>query len=388
MSDIALRTGAMAGGIENQVPFLMSHLAARGHETTLVVPGLDELPRTLAGVQILSGWDPLKGVRGVRALTYRLPHLRRVLGEVSADAYYICGFSHLAPSLVTAAREVGGCSLLALASDADLYLQRGSKRGADEGLFQRSGEGRAASFYYRERGLRRASCVIAQTEWQLERCRLLGLRSEVVSNVVGTPPDDVSGEGDGADVIYVGSLSKWKGIDTLLELVTTLDDVSFEIVGPVRTTVPQSTIDRLLHAPNVRYLGKLPHALAWARMRRSRILVNTSPLEGFANVMLEAWAVGTPVVSLSHDPNGLLSREEPLGFCAGGSLADMVSMIRRLLADDEGRASAGRRAAEYVRKAHSPSEICRQFEELVGNLRTEDHRLRSRSPRKVRETHR
>ena len=355
----------VTGGIENQVPLLAWHLAARGHDTTLVVPGMDGGPRSHRGVGVVSGWDPDVGRRGVRAFTYRLPQLRRTLAQLAADTYYICGYSQLAPSLVSAAREVGACSLLALASDVDLRLRRGAKGSVRRSLYERSQESLAASLYYRQRGLRRASCVVAQTKEQLERCRFLGLRSTMISNVVDAPPPDIPGEGPESDVIYVGSLSRWKGVDTLAELVTALGEVSFEIVGPIRDSVPQPLADRLLQAPNVRYLGRLPHTSAWARIRRSRVLINTSPVEGFANTMLEAWAVGTPVVSFAADPNGLLSDPDPFGLCAGGSLSTMVTMIRSMLADDEGREAAGRRASEYVRNVHSPSTICSQFEDLV-----------------------
>jgi glycosyltransferase involved in cell wall biosynthesis len=359
------------GGIENQVPLLASHLAARGHDTTIVVPGMGGEPRSHRGVEIVTGWDPTIGRRGVRAFTYRLPQFRRTLTQLAADAYYLCGYSHLAPSLVTAAHDVGACSLLALASDADLSLRRGTRGGVRRSLYEWSQESVPASLYYRQRGLRRASCVVAQTKEQLERCRLLGLRSKMISNVVDAPPPAGNDEDPGSDVIYVGSLSRWKGIDALAELVAALGEVSFEIVGPVKDSVPPTLVDQLLQASNVRYLGRLPHAAAWDRIRRSRVLINTSPVEGFANVMLEAWAVGIPVVSLAADPNGLLSGPDPFGRCARGSVAAMVTMIRSMLADDEGRKATGRRASEYVRNVHSPSTICGQLEDLVAALQAD-----------------
>ena len=96
-----------AGGAENQVGLLLSHLAKRGHEATLVVPGLDAAPAIRNGVRVISGWDASRGRRGIRAFTYRLPQLRRVLHDVAADVYYARGFSNIAPSLVTTARAAG-----------------------------------------------------------------------------------------------------------------------------------------------------------------------------------------------------------------------------------------------------------------------------------------
>lgn len=376
------------GGAENQVALLLAHLASRGHEATLVVPGLADVPSTRQGVRVLSGWDPQPGVRGLRAFTYRLPRLRQVLREVAADAYYIRGFSYFAPSLVSAARDAGGASLLALASDADLRLQRdvpGSDRGS---IYERLLIGRMASLHYQRRGLSRATWVIAQTTGQLEECGRLGLPVVLIANMVEEPPPVVDPD-EGADVIWVGSLSRWKGVDALAGLVTALPEVRFEVVGPRRDNVAATTLDRVLRTANVRYLGELPHAAAWARMRRARLLANTSPLEGFPNTMLEAWAAGTPVVSLAANPDDLLAanpddllaaapddlpaagrsmgrRPAALGLCAGGSSAALVDMVRRLLNDEEGRRAAGRRAIDYVRSVHSPAAVCRSFEKLVG----------------------
>ena len=223
--------------------------------------------------------------------------------------------------------------------------------------------------------------MIAQTTGQLEECGRLGLSAVRIASIVEEPPPPVAGPDDGADVIWVGSLSRWKGVDALAGLVAALPEVRFEVVGPQRDNVAATTLDRVLRAANVRYLGELPHAAAWARMRRARLLANTSPLEGFSNTMLEAWAAGTPVVSLAANPDDLLAANPDdlptagrspercsaaLGLCAGGSPAALVDMVRRLLDDKEGRRAAGRRAINYVRSVHSPVAVCRSFEELVG----------------------
>ena len=85
-------------GAENQVALLMTHLAARGHETTLVVPGLDASPSDAGRAYMFSAAGLRdRGLRGVRAFTYRLPQLKRILRDLAADVYYIRGFSHLAP---------------------------------------------------------------------------------------------------------------------------------------------------------------------------------------------------------------------------------------------------------------------------------------------------
>jgi len=361
-----------AGGAQNQVGLLMSHLAELGHEVTLVVPGLGAAPAIKRGVHVVSGWDANRGLRGVRAFTYRLPQLRRVLRDVAADVYYVRGFSHLAPSLVKAARSVGAHSLLGLASDADLSLKRLAVDTSARGMYERLQDGRAASLCYREGGLRRATCVVAQTQGQLDRCKALKLRARLVANIVETPPAQTKegDDADAADVIWVGSLSRLKGVEELASLVGDLADVSFEIVGPIHADIAPGMLDRLLTADNVTYHGELSHDAAWRRMRRARLLINTSPREGFSNVMLESWAVGTPVVSLAANPDSLLSGRDSLGLCAQGDPAEMAAMIRMILGDSAVLSATGQRAVDYVRRAHSPQVVCEQFESLVADLPT------------------
>jgi len=113
--------GQPSGGSEGQTALLARHLALRGHEVTLVVPGLQREATAVSGVRLLSGWDPSHGVRFLRAPTYRYPMLRRVLVNVRADAYYTRTVTFFTPTVIAAAHRASAPAFLALASDRDLY---------------------------------------------------------------------------------------------------------------------------------------------------------------------------------------------------------------------------------------------------------------------------
>jgi putative glycosyltransferase (TIGR04348 family) len=81
--------------------------------------------------------------------------------------------------------------------------------------------------------------------------------------------------------------------------------------------------------PRYRWLGELPQAEALGVLARSRLLALTSRSEGGANVISEALACGTPVVS-SHIPGsvGLLGAGYP-GYFPAGDTAALAVLLHR-----------------------------------------------------------
>ena len=113
------------GGSERQIALLGRELAARGHDVSLVVAGLDAPEQVVDGVRVRCGWDAHRGLRWVRAVTYRYRHLYRVLRAEKAAVYYTRGGAFFTPLVMRAAQDVSAQALLALASDRDLYPETG-----------------------------------------------------------------------------------------------------------------------------------------------------------------------------------------------------------------------------------------------------------------------
>ena len=60
----------------------------------------------------------------------------------------------------------------------------------------------------------------------------------------------------------------------------------------------------------------------------ARALLNTSVAEGFPNAFLEAWALGTPVISLFVDPANLI-RTHRLGYVCDGNMDMLLDLLQR-----------------------------------------------------------
>ena len=358
---------ASANGSERQTALLARELAARGHDVSFVVTGLPGEGRIVDGVRVLPAWDPRLGTRFLRALTYRYPRLYRVLRAEHADVYYSRGAGFYTPFVVRAARDEGAKSVLALASDRDLYSSSRSALFAVGGSRFSPLVAWLAHVAYRHWALPAATCVAVQNREQAEACDALHLHNATLSNIVVSPVAELTEAEPQRDALWAGNVHdgrRSKGLDKLAELALLLPHVSFTVAGTVGGESHRETIDLLHRLPNVHLTGQLAHAHTERAIAGHRLVINTSPSEGFSNVMLEGWALGRPCVTLAVNPSGLLSGDR-LGVCAGGDIDSMAAAIVSLLAEPEVRAAMGERGREYARETHAPERVCEAFERLV-----------------------
>jgi glycosyltransferase involved in cell wall biosynthesis len=359
--------GELHGGSERQSALLARALAARGHDVAYVVTGLAGDDRTVDGVRLRGAWDPEAGVRFLRAATHRYPKLLGMLRKERADVYYARGAGYYTPFVMRAAKDVGARSVLALASDKDLYAASGKV------LFQVPNTrlsaviGPVAHAGFRRWGLRAADWVAVQNNEQATACEALGLRHAVLPSIVEPPSEELQATTATRDVIWVGNVLKGrrsKGLEALVVLGELLPTVDFTLVGKLSAESSRAALEALERLPNVELDGPLTHVETQRRMAEHRLVINTSPSEGFSNAMLEGWSLGRPSVTLAVNPSGVLTADR-LGICAGGDVYTMAAAIVALLEEPRVRAAMGRRCRDYVAVAHASATVCAAFENLV-----------------------
>lgn len=379
-------SGKPCGGAEKQVGLLAQHLARRGNEVTFVTLDHRGPERVVDGVRIRLPWEHGKGLPVLRLVTRKLPGLRRLLAEIDADAYYVRGAQALARWVVAGAHAADAPALLALASDRNLLPESGRQLVPHgEGLLG-SATGPLAWLLLQRPALRTADMVVAQNEEQAERCRAMGLPSTLIPSIVEPPPAELLEAALDHDIFWAANVHnaarRGKGVEPLLALVRAVPGARFAVVGALKDASLAALLPGLEAASNVRLFGKLGYGEAQNVLARSRLVLNTSPVEGFSNVMLEGWALGKPAVTLAVNPSGLLASgrwasgddrgpgyKEGLGVCAGGDPGLLSRLVAEALAQETAVRDAGRRCRAYVAETHEPDAVCARYEALVASSR-------------------
>jgi len=116
-----------------------------------------------------------------------------------------------------------------------------------------------------------------------------------------------------------------------------------------------------------RWVGALPHAEALQLLRRSRLLVLTSRLEGGANVVAEALACGIPILSSRIDGIlGTLGSRYP-GYFRVGDTRGLARLMRRFETDASFRRALVRHCRRLMPLV-SPGRERRSWETLLKGL--------------------
>ncbi len=220
------------------------------------------------------------------------------------------------------------------------------------------------------RAARHADVVVCVSHTTADHlCRLLQVRAEVMVAEHGIDHDrfcpgpvDAAAIGEelaGRDIVFfVGTLEPRKGVVDLVRAFDAIagEKASLELVlagqpgwgaGEVETAVGKSA-----HRDRIRLLGFVEDSTVVAFMRAARVFVYPSHEEGFGLPVLEAMAVGAPLVTTSGTAMWELARETAWPAMAGDprTLAQALGQALRASPEETGRrrARAMAKAAEFT----------------------------------------
>ena len=341
----ALR-GKTGGGGELQIAIMAKTLAGLGHEVVVVDLDVADEFTTAEGIRVcpVNGYN--KGIKGLRTFTHRLPGLYSTFVGIKADIYYcrIREYRHIIVYL--AARTVKAKFILGLASDLDiLSLGNRWKHFYSSNVKDLWGvfNGLAGEVVYPFL-LRKADRVIVQHNGQKEILRKKNIESVVFPNIIDTSACQPVSDPERKDFVYVGSLDKRKGFADFYKIVQLSPSHTFKVIGSPRDKTGYHFYEQLRSCDNVILTGRLSHEETIKQISGARALISTSPMEGFPNVFIEAWACGVPVLSLHVDPGGII-KKEGLGEIADGDINFLLSAMDSLQ-DRNGFAAKARRYTE------------------------------------------
>jgi teichuronic acid biosynthesis glycosyltransferase TuaC len=205
--------------------------------------------------------------------------------------------------------------------------------------------------------LRRADALISVSAALGQRMVELGAPPERVTtlrNGVDTavfhPQDRAAARAalgiDGPAILSVGALIPRKAHHRTIGALPALPGVTLTILGegPERARL-QALAAELGVADRVRLPGAVPHADLPRHYTAADASVLASTREGWANVLLESMACGTPAVASDIPGNPEVVRAPEAGLIVPGTEAGIADGVRRLLAAPPDRAAT----AAYAR---------------------------------------
>lgn len=192
--------------------------------------------------------------------------------------------------------------------------------------------------------------------WGVPEERITVIRnSEVIS-------PKVEGQGKSYDLVSVGRLIPLKGNDELIRAVARLK-LSLLIIGDGQEMNSLRALTQELGA-NVTFMGSVGHVDVLKGLRASRVFVINSSHEGSPNSLIEAMALGLPVIAransgtkelITHLENGLLLTE----------LNSVTELIELLIKDPLLQSKLGHAAYLFASKYLNRENNFREIYELL-----------------------
>jgi glycosyltransferase involved in cell wall biosynthesis len=248
---------------------------------------------------------------------------------------------------------------------ADPAYERARRRGGFRGgleEFQRAGGGvRARGLRLaRDAALRGAAHVVAPSAYLARLAESWGVPADRVSVVPNPAPAPVAlppraelraGLGvDGPLIVFAGRLTAQKAFHVALEALAGVDGVTLLVAGdgPERAACERRASELGLNG-RVRFLGPQPRARVLELFRAADASLLSSAWENFPHTVVEALAVGTPVIATAVGGVAELVRDGENGLLVPpGDPEQLAAAVRRFLSDERLGERLRERAAASV----------------------------------------
>jgi glycosyltransferase involved in cell wall biosynthesis len=355
------------GGPASHAPEFSDFLHARGHDVVVVTTaGAEPEPRPYA-----VAWAPRRYPPGVRhvigaGLVHRAAR--------DADVVYATGM--LGRSAL-ASRIAGAPLVQRLAGDP--AYERALRRGltaAPLDLFQREDGAQIRLLRRaRDRALGRAARIVVPSEalagvvagWGIDVGRIAVVPHAVSAPELGDRHALRRRHGlDGPTLVFAGRIVPQKALGVALRAVARNDGVALLLAGdgPERAKVEALAREVDLHG-RARFLGARPRAAVFELLRAADASLLSSDWESFGLVVVEALAVGTPVVAATAGGVGEVLDDGRNGLLVpAGDVDALADAIARFFADGELRTRLRAAATESVRRL-APDAIYPQLEAIL-----------------------
>ena len=358
-----------------KLAFLNDGIYTYASDSPGAVGGAERQQLLLARALVTAGWSVTVGVReamkpgerrmieGVKFIgldqVQILPAWYRFLSSERPDWWYWRCAYHLWGAAVEVASLAGVRTIFSAALDRDVHPRH--------------------ALFWRPRwwplyawGLLRTDRIFVQHRGQLSGLpKRWQSKAYIVPSIAGEATVKPHCERE-KYVAWVAVLREVKRADLLIQIARKMPNIRFVVCGGPSSFASspgygERIMKELRVVPNIDFRGLVAPEVASEVIAHAAILLSTSDEEGFPNTFLQAWASGTPVVSLKIDPD-LVIEQKGLGTVPSsiqGALAD----IKKLVDSPQQREEIAVRARRHIADAHSERAATLGFQCAIEGIR-------------------
>lgn len=341
------------GGAEVQQKYLADELKRRGFEVSFITY---KIPGLLKNKEFKIFGVPKK--EKYNLITYFFKNLC-ILSKMKQCNAEVFIYQTSSMGIVTLFSLINKCKLIKLlASDAELTSEK---------IFGNKNHFNILARILGWFDLKYSDVVISQNTFQKKSLKeKFGIESQIVKNpliITKSKKDN-----DENYILWVGTIRKIKQPELFLKLAKKLPNYNFMMIGGKgENPILYETIkNKAKLIPNLEFIGFVPHHEIYKYYNKSTLLVNTSKIEGFPNIFLEAWMHFIPVISLNVDPDGII-KEYKLGFHSK-NFDELGNNVNEICQNSELRQKMGENGRAYVEKEHDIKKIADKFEHILNCL--------------------
>jgi glycosyltransferase involved in cell wall biosynthesis len=224
----------------------------------------------------------------------------------------------------------------------------------------------------------RAAALHLTSEIEARDIALLGLKARrlsIISNGIEQPAtpgpfERATSEGTSSEpstILFLGRISWKKGLDRLIPAMSSINRGELVVAGnDEEDYLP--TLRKLAEtcgvSHRVRFIGPVAGSEKWALLRKARMLVLPSYSENFGNVVLEAMAVGCPVVITPEVGLASAVQTASAGVVVEGLPDKIAAEINNLLDSPETARRMGERGRRLAEDQFSWGAIAQEMTKL------------------------
>ena len=232
---------------------------------------------------------------------------------------------------------------------------------------------------FERRNIERAAAIHFTSQIEADEMRLLGIKcrsSAIIPN--GLDSADISVDPSTDDlawlqslpqpfILYLGRVNWKKGLDRLISAMTLVDGIDLVIAGNDEDDYRRS-LETLAHklnvTPRTKFIGPVTGARKWALLRQAHMLLLPSYSENFGMVVLEAMAVGCPVVVTAEVGLAAAVNASGAGLVVEGNPEKLATAIATLESDESRRKQMGDAGRKTAAEQFSWTSIAAKMESL------------------------